>query len=383
VANRSTAASLMMGRLVLFTPGHTELGGAQRRSKLIARGLASHGWKVLAVTRAGSLHRPRLERSDGLTLLEIPGFGRRRLGAVMFFAAAVPVGLLGGLRASAFLSVQLMSTSTAAATCARLLGRPFLALATTTGELSEINYLRSTRSWGIRRRLLAGAAYLLAQTPEAGRSLEELVPPHRVAVLPNPVELPATPPPLDGRPRACFAGRLSAEKDLGTLLGAWSLLIRDLPEARLTLLGSGGAFRSVEQQIRSRVEADPMLRASVKLPGWHRDPDAVIGTHDVFVLPSREEGMSNALLEACALGRAIVASDIPPNRAVLGEGYPLLFPPTHAPQLAEALREALDPGGPARRQALEQVRQRAHLFSVDTVISRLEELIHAEGRTRR
>lgn len=373
----------MTGRLVLFTPGHAEPGGAQRRSKLIARGLASHGWSVLAVTRAGSLHRPRLERSDALTVLEIPGFGRRRLGAIVFFAAAVPVGLLAGLRASAFLSVQLMSTSTVAATCARLLRRPFLALATTTGDLSEISYLRSTRSWSIRRRLLGGAAYLLAQTPEARRSLEALVPPQRVAVLPNPVELPAATPPLDGRPRACFAGRLSAEKDLGALLDAWTLLIRDLPEARLTLLGSGGAFRSVEQQLRRRVEADPMLRASVKLPGWHRDPDAVIGTHDVFVLPSREEGMSNALLEACALGRAVVASDIPPNRAVLGEGYPLLFPPAGASELAATLREALCPEGAARRQALEQVRRRIRLFSVDTVISRLEELIDAAGGTRR
>jgi len=97
----------------------------------------------------------------------------------------------------------------------------------------------------------------------------------------------------------------------------------------------------------------------------------------VFVLPSRSEGMSNALLEACAWGRVVVASDIPSNRAVLGDGYPLLFPPGDAEALAECLARALDPLDPVRGVAAGLVRERTGEFSTEAVVGDLEELIDA------
>ena len=367
------------GRIVLFTPGHSQLGGAERRSRLIVDGLASRGWEVRAVTRAGSLNRPRLRRSPGYTVLEVPGFGRRRLGGLLFLAVAFPVGIAWGLRARLFLSIQLMSTSTAAAACGLLLRRPFIGLSTTTGSLSELAYLRSTRSWKIRRRLLGRAALLLSQSDAARASLEQIVPAKRVAVLPNPVELPTRPPPLDDRPRAAFAGRFSEEKNLFALLEAWIEVFRRIPEARLTLLGAGGDFRSVETELRAKVAADERLRRSVALPGWHPEPQAILRQHDVFALPSLAEGMSNALLEACALRRIIVASDIPSNRAVLGPEYALLFDPRDVPGLSDRLCEAFE-NQEVRRAALLQIETRLPRFTLDAVLQRLEQLIDAADR---
>jgi glycosyltransferase involved in cell wall biosynthesis len=369
------------GRLVLFTPGHLEPGGAQQRSRLLAAGLAASGWQVRAVTRAGSMNRPRIRRSEGITVVEVPGFGRRRLGGALFMVVALPLGLLWGARASAFLSLQLMSTSSIAATCGLVLRRPFLALATTTGKLSEIAYLRSTRTWPIRRRLLGRAAWLLAQTEDARTALSALVPKERVAVLPNPVEVPDEPPPLNGRPRVTFAGRLSAEKNLFRLLDAWQQVAAEIPDAELTLLGEGGDFRSVEAELRDRVASEPVLRKTVALPGWAEDPDAALARSDVFVLPSTEEGMSNALLEACALGRIVVASGIPPNRAVLGDDYPFLFPPTSTEHLANTLSAALDSDNDDRRRARELVWERIAPFSTAAVVGLLEDLIDATSRS--
>ena len=88
------------------------------------------------------------------------------------------------------------------------------------------------------------------------------------------------------------------------------------------------------------------------------------------------EGMSNALLEACAHGRVVVASDIPPNRAVLGDDYPLLVPPGDARLLQGALAQAFD-DEELRAEALRQISARLEQFSVDAVLDRHEAVIRA------
>ena len=369
------------GRLVLLTPGHAEPGGAQRRSRLLAEGLRDRDWDVRVVTRAGSLSRPRMRKSPGLAVLEVPGFGRRRLGAALFYAVALPLTLVWGARARAFVSLQLMSTTTVAGTASLMLRRPYLAMATTSNDLGELAYLRRTLLGPIRLRLLRRAAALIAQTEEVAADLRQVVN-GSVSVLPNPVELPAEVPPLNGEPRLLYTGRLSSEKDLFTLLGAWEYVAAENPSASLTLAGAGGAFRSVENEIRGAVARSAVLARSVTVTGWVPSVEPHYRRCDVFVLPSREEGMSNALLEACAFGRVVIASDIGPNRAVLGDEYPLLFPVGDVGALAECMARALDPADPLRVAALARTRERIGSFSLKDVAERLEALIDATDRPR-
>jgi len=368
---------------VMFSPGQSEPGGASRRSRLIAEGLAERGWRMRAITRAGSLRRFRLARRGNLTLLEIPGFSRRRLGGLLYLVIAVPLGLAAGVRARAFIALQLMSTATAAGLCGTLLRRPFLAMATTSGRLSEVDYLRSTRTWEVRRRLLGRAWRLLAQTPQSVGALSTLVPRERIAVLPNPVQPPwPAAPALTGLPRALYAGRLSAEKGLDTLLDAWRMIGAENPAARLIIAGSGGDHRSVEANVRARVAADDVLRRSVELPGWIDDLAPVMASADVFVLPSLEEGMSNALLEACAAGRVAIVSAIAPNRAVVGHDYPLTFEPGDSAELSKLLRSAFANEDGLAHHARDRVIAEAAKFAADAVLAELDGMIDAAGRAR-
>ena len=55
------------------------------------------------------------------------------------------------------------------------------------------------------------------------------------------------------------------------------------------------------------------------MPGARADATAALRDADLFVLPSREEGMSIALLEAMALGIPVVASSIPGNRRLVAD----------------------------------------------------------------
>ncbi len=358
-------------RLVMFSTGHTEIGGCGRHSSLLAEGLARRGWDVRVISRAGTAHRPRLHRRPGLMVFEVPG--DHRLGAALYLLCAIALGLLWGRRA-VFLAFQLGSQVLAAGLCARLWSRPSVALSTSNGEQGEV--MQSLRSsWrGLHRRSLRGATRLVGQTEAARVELANLTRPERVVVIPNPVELPDVAPPLDGRPRAVYTGRLADEKGLDVLLDAWAVVADGRPGASLTLVGEGGRFRSVEAELRAQAMSDAVLRETVRFTGWVEDVEAFLLDADVFVMPSHWEGLSNALLEACAQRRLVVASDIPGNTAILGDDHPFLFPPGDAGGLADALAGAFD--DPDRRvDARRRVDETIERFGIERILDHYEAVL--------
>lgn len=358
---------------MIFAPGLTEVGGAARRSRIISSEFAGRGWDVRVIARAGT-HR-RFGRLDGTNLrgIEIPGFGRRRIGAILFLCVALPLGLVWGARSKGFLAIQLTSQTTTAAVCSLFLRRPFVSMATTGGSVSEMAYVASARTASLRKAFLRRAAALIAQTEDAAAELRALVPDARISVIPNPV-LPVDPASLDGRPNAVFAGRLSEEKDLPTLLIAWKEVRARRPDAVLTLVGSGGGFRSTEEGVKLMLGDDPGLARSVRLTGWVPDAEPFLREADVFVLPSLSEGMSNALLEACALARVVVASDIGSNVFVLGADYPLLFRAGDPDSLVRSLEQAFS-DAEIRDRAVRHVVAIAKQQSPERIVAELEELI--------
>lgn len=379
----------------MFSPGHNEVGGAPQRSRLLVAGLAQRGWKVRVITRARNLRTLRVRRTSNLAVLEVPGFGSARLDTALFLACAVTVGTAWGFRANAFLSIQLVAPSIAAACSAWITRRPFVAMATTSGHGGEAAYLLeqdlvprgkwSPRAYRldqqVRRCLLKRAAFLVAQTDRAAEELAPVSHSGHVVVVPTPVEL-VDPPPLDNLPRAVFTGRFDRGKDLVRLLQAWREVVDRLPEAHLTLVGRGAKEETVEAELRQAVAEDATLAKTVTFTGWIDNVTDVLVRSDVFVFPSLTEGMSNALLEACAWGRVVVASDIPANRTVLGEDYPFLFPPGDSEALIAALLRAFK-HEPTRAAARAAVGERARLFSLERVTELLEQVLLAASNVPR
>jgi glycosyltransferase involved in cell wall biosynthesis len=369
------------GHILLLTPGFTEPGGAQTHSRLIASGLVSRGWNVSVITRAGTLKRFHYRREARLRTLEVPGWKLGSLGGVIYLGVALAVGVFWGRKARAFLSVQLLSQTTAACTLAAFWRRPFLCFSTTSGDLSEISYIRRSRFRSVRSRILRRAARVVAQTPTAAEELVESVPRVKVEVLPNPVA-PTDAPELTGTPGALFCGRLAAEKGILTLLESWKGVVESIPDAKLVIAGTGGDYRSVESEVRAVISGDPMLKASVLLPGWVENPGEWFDRHDVFVLPSTTEGLSNSLLEACAKGRVVVASNIAPNRFVLGDDYPLLFRAGDPVGLRDALTKAFSDED-VRREAAAAVLVNSARFSLEGFLDGCERLIMDAARSTR
>ena len=189
-----------------------------------------------------------------------------------------------------------------------------------TGDLAWQEWGRFGRKIGTRCRQ---ADAFVAISKEIGRELraagfEET----RIHSLPNGVPVPeqSWQHRQDWRasPRAVFVGRLAPEKNLQALLRAWLDVRNVYPEARLTLAGEGPERPVLEALARSLgLSLGP--EEAVELPGVVIDVTALLRTANLFVLPSIEEGMSIALLEAMALGIPLVASSIPGNRRLISD----------------------------------------------------------------
>lgn len=109
--------------------------------------------------------------------------------------------------------------------------------------------------------------------------------------------------------------------------------------------------------------------------GWRQDIPQLLAACDVLVLSTRREGLPYALLEAMALGKPVVGSDVPGVRECIQSGHNgALFPLGDAPALAQILTQLLD--NPAWATTLGRhgqimIEQR---FSMRTMITSLEAL---------
>ncbi len=93
---------------------------------------------------------------------------------------------------------------------------------------------------------------------------------------------------------------------------------------------------------------------------------------DIFCFPSVWEGMPSALAEALTAGLPVVASDIPPNREVVGDAG-MLFPPGDEAKLREVLAALMN--SPGQLHALHQkAAERAELFSIRRTVKAYEAL---------
>ncbi|MBM4004847.1 MAG: glycosyltransferase family 4 protein [Planctomycetes bacterium] len=165
----------------------------------------------------------------------------------------------------------------------------------------------------------------------------------------------------DLAPVVLFTGRLHAGKGLHDLIRAWPVVLQSHPEARLWLIGEGPERDALFEMI-----VDAGLRGQVLMPGAFDDVQDLLAAADLFVLPSYQEGLSIALLEAMAAGVPTVASDIPGNRALIRHGVDGLLCPAGNPSLlAATIVDALTDRVPARTRAAEARRRAVSEFSLE------------------
>jgi glycosyltransferase involved in cell wall biosynthesis len=140
--------------------------------------------------------------------------------------------------------------------------------------------------------------------------------PERIASIPNPYDLERiaregeAPPEIPLPERFMVSvGRLVGAKGFEDLIDAYALADPDIP---LCILGDGPDRDRLEDHIAARG-----LKRRVRMLGYAKNPFSIVVRADLFLSASHCEGFPNAMAEAMALGRPIIATDCPSGPAEL------------------------------------------------------------------
>jgi glycosyltransferase involved in cell wall biosynthesis len=141
----------------------------------------------------------------------------------------------------------------------------------------------------------------------------------------------------DGSPIVGVVGRLELEKGHPTLLEAWPLVLEHVPNAYLVIVGEGSRMDALRQ-----ISVDLGVEHHVVFTGRRDDIPAVTAALDVAVLPSYREAQGLTILEAMAMSRPVVASNVGGIPEMVLDGVTgLLVPPHDPPALAAAIARLL------------------------------------------
>lgn len=237
---------------------------------------------------------------------------------------------------------------------------------------------QSARFWAIKRLILARCAGVISNS-SAGADVASRQG-HRQRqdfdVIGNGVSLP---PPCtrherealrarvgapEGRVFALYVGRMVEAKNLECLLDAMAALPAD-QRPWLALAGDG----PLRARLLAHANAGGVMQ-DVTFLGERPDATSLMQAADFLVLPSREEGLSNSLLEAMAAGCPVIASTVGGNpELVLNEQTGLLFPNDDRAALAHCMnRLTSEPA--LRRHLSHQARVRAERqFSIPALVT--------------
>jgi glycosyltransferase involved in cell wall biosynthesis len=247
---------------------------------------------------------------------------------------------------------------------------------------SKTVFFQNAESRDLFTRLKLVRSEQAALLPGSGVDLEKFKPPIEAPESANP-----------SAPVFLLLGRLFQEKGVGEYVEAARLVKERFPQARFQILGflEGSVQRAI-----SRAQMDAWVSdGSVEYLGSASDVRPAIAAADCIVLPSRyPEGTPHALLEAAAMAKPIVTTDMPGCRNTVDDGVSgFLCAPQDAKDLAAKLGAflSLDSSARARmgqagrlkaeREYDERIVVRRYIAAIEHAISKPASSVAGEPRT--
>lgn len=232
-------------------------------------------------------------------------------------------------------------------------------------------------AWGCLRTLsYRRADALVIQTESLRQWADGVISKERVRVIPNSVRAGVVQAQYDqlqhrGNARVIAIGRLTKQKGFDLLLEAFAQCHRRYTNWTLRILGEGEERKALEFQA-SKLN----IREAVEFIGVVKDHESHLLGSQLYVLSSRYEGFPNSLLEAMAMGLAVIATDCPtgPADIVFHNDNGLLVPSGDVAALADAMERLMGNAGQRSRLAARAIEVRRR-FSPDKIMACWDRLL--------
>jgi glycosyltransferase involved in cell wall biosynthesis len=345
--------------LMAISQFHPLVGGAEKQAQLLAKKLVEKGVSVDLITGWWKFGTSRKETIDGIKVFRnfcgwgIFGIKNSRMirmfgGITYVFSLGVYLFLHGReydlIHVHQFLYPAFVSVLMGK----KVLKKPVLVKSASSGVTSDINLLRRFPFGDFQLDfLLKELDYLVAISKATGKDFREIgYPESRISYIPNGVEVSVPEKTTYNQViRVITITRLSQEKGVDILLKAWTEVVREEKGLKLLIVGAG----PLESQLKT-LSQSLGIAESVDFVGEVQNASNYLIESDLFVLSSKSEGMSNALLEAMIYGIPCIATQVGGNGELLGgeskeisrEGYlivknGLLVNPDDVKGLTEAI----------------------------------------------
>ncbi len=304
---------------------HPIIGGAEKQAQLLSRKLIERGVLVDIVTGWWKFGTARKERMDGIQVFRnfacwgmFGVKGIRTLGALIYMMS-LGVFLVRHRKRYDLIHVHqaLYPAFVSVLAGKGVLGKPVIVKTASSGVTSDINQLKRVPLGGFQLRyLLKNMECLIAVSKVGGKEFNDIgFPESQIEHIPNGVVSPH-----DGKAnyshvkRVITTARLSKEKGIDILLRAWGNVVRQEKGIKLIIVGDGPLAEELKK-LRNSLG----LTESVEFTRMVQNVTDYLRNADLFVLPSRAEGLSNALLEAMSYGLPCIATNVGGNIELIGE----------------------------------------------------------------
>jgi len=369
--------SMRPRRKVFYLVDSLNIGGTETQAVELALRIPEAGYDVtLGCLRARG---PLLERMQGANVVVQEFYPRGGMDS--------PAGLYQLLRLSWFLRKEKFDivhthdlwSNLLGVPAARLAGVP--AIVSSRRDLAHFDWYQGKRRTWLRRIQNLGGAVLANATPIRDALIaEDGFLPEKLRVIHNGVDIKRFQKsgsdrdqmfPGDGGKLVVLVGNMHTDvKGHPWLISSAPAVIQEFPATRFVLVGDG------EQRSRFESQAASLgLEQNFFFLGRRADIPKILGCCDIAVLPSRAEGLPNAVLEYMAAGLPVIASRVGGNAELIDDGLTgLLVPAEDSLALSGALLKLLRDPGLAQRLAQGGHESTARNFSFERLVREVDEL---------
>lgn len=236
------------------------------------------------------------------------------------------------------------------------------------GRVSDIAK-NNTREWRMLQRAINLCSAVIAIDPDTAATVTHHCPNVRCLRIANGLRIDKLPVDDGGgasQHTVLFLGWVIPTKGVGELVEAWSSLGSEKEGWRCVIAG-GGSLEYREQL--SQKFQPKCLEFLAELS--HDDAMRLMATCDVVVLPSHTEGFPMVIVEAMAMGKAIIATNVGAIPELLSDECGLLIEVNNADELSKALREMISDSSLRMKLGKNAQRKAHHELSMNVVFGQL------------
>lgn len=325
------------------------VGGTEKQALALASQLVKKGVNVKIVTSRFERRWPKYERIDNVEVVRLFSPRIKVLGALLFIFCLAHYLIKNRKDFSFIHTFQIGYASSVSILFSILLRKPSVIKLASSGWGGDVQRARKTLLGKIFLFVAKKATKIITLNSTIERELiEEKITPSKICLVHNGVDL-ARFKEIEGKSRLreelgipdkktiIYTGRLSPEKGVDFLIRSFSKLDKKIG-CQLLIIADGP-----ERHDTVRLIDHYQLLRSVTLIDEVDDVASYLNAADLFVLPSRFEGLSNSFLEAMACGLPVISTRVGGSIDIIEDGINgLLVEVDNADQLTQAVERVFN-----------------------------------------